>query len=57
MVELKVKLRSSLNRADMSKALERSVKTGGETEFEREKGSETEADVVVFRTGREWHCW
>lgn len=57
MVELKVKLRSSLNRADMSKALERSVKTGGETEFKKEKGSETEAAVVVFRTGREWHYW
>lgn len=51
MTELKVKL-SSLSRAVMSKALEGTVKNGGKPDFTREKEPETQADVVVFRTGR-----
>lgn len=47
-MQFKVKL-SSLNRADVSKAPESSVKTGGKTEFIGEQGSETQADAVVFQ--------
>lgn len=50
LIKLKVKL-CSVNRRAVLLTLGRGVVTGNETEFMREEGSETEADILVLKKG------